>query len=109
MNTSVTSFEQKVYAATRLIPVGMVSTYALIATVIGHHFSQRAVGNALNKNPFRNVPCHRVVRSDGLVGGYFRGEKIKIKLLRKEGVRIQGGRVDPSAIHAPEGHWFARG
>lgn len=131
MNTSVTQFEQKVYGATRRIPVGKVSTYALIASVIGRRFSQRAVGNALNKSPhlvsghvrtargkrclfcnkyfkkekcplrcgdknsFSSVPCHRVVRSDGFVGGYAHGEKVKIKLLRKEGVKIQGNRIDP--------------
>lgn len=97
MNTSVTSFEKKVYGATRRIPIGKVSTYGLIACAIGHRFSQRAVGNALSRNSFSNVPCHRVVRSDGLIGGYARGEKVKIKLLRKEGVKIRGGRVEPLA------------
>jgi len=54
----------------------------------------RAVGNALNKNIFFNVPCHRVVRANGIVGGYAWGTSEKINVLRSEGIRIEGSRVD---------------
>lgn len=83
---SVTQFERKVYDAVKKIPKGKVAAYQEIAAAIGHPRASRAVGNALSKNSFRDVPCHRVVRSDGSTGGFARGKKEKIKLLRKEGV-----------------------
>lgn len=90
--------KKKIYSIVKYVPRGRVTTYAVVAGIAGRPLAVRAVGNALNKNRSRNIPCHRVVRSDGLVGGYARGEKVKIKLLRKEGVKIRGVRVDPSAI-----------
>ena len=91
----LTEFEKKVYSACAKIPKGKVSTYAQIARAIGKPGGARAVGNALNKNPYPkdNVPCHRVVRSDGSVGGYAHGTKAKIAILKKEGVKIENGRV----------------
>lgn len=89
----LTEFEQKVYQTTKKIPRGRVSTYAAIARAIGKPRAVRAVGNALNKNPFKDVSCHRVVRSDGLVGGYARGTNAKIKRLRQEGVEIKDKKV----------------
>lgn len=60
-------------------------TYKEVAAAIGSPTAYRAVGNALNKNPrLGEVPCHRVIRSDGHVGGYVLGAKKKIELLRKE-------------------------
>ena len=59
-------------------------TYAEVARAAGYPGAARAVGNALNKNHDPSVPCHRVIRSDGNVGGYNRGTEQKIKLLRKE-------------------------
>lgn len=90
----MTEFEGKVYGAVKKIPRGKVATYTRIARSIKQPRAARAVGNALNKNPFREVPCHRVVRSDGGVGGFARGTKIKINLLREEGVKIVNQKVD---------------
>ena len=87
------TFEQKVFAACTQIKPGTVSTYAEIARAIGKPKAARAVGNALNKNRSRNVPCHRVVCSDGRVGGFARGGREKEKMLGKEGVKIQKGRI----------------
>ena len=81
----MTDFQEKVYGVVRKIPKGKVLTYKEIAAAIGNPKAYRAVGNALNKNPFREVPCHRVIRSDGKVGGYARGTKKKTELLKKEG------------------------
>lgn len=53
----------------------------------------RAVGNALNKNRSVVVPCHRVIRSDGIVGGYVYGNKRKVSILKKEGVFIRNGKI----------------
>lgn len=74
------------------IPRGRVTTYSALARALGRPGAARAVGNALNKNPHLGaVPCHRVVRSDGRVGGYARGAKKKAALLRAEGVIMRGG------------------
>lgn len=81
-----TDFERAVYEATRTIPHGKVATYGQIAKAIGRPNAQRAVGQALGKNPVSIVvPCHRVVASDGL-GGFTGGLHWKKKLLRLEGV-----------------------
>jgi len=81
-----TPFERRVYEATRHIPFGKVATYGQIARAIGKPNAQRAVGQALGKNPIGIViPCHRVVASDGL-GGFTGGLEYKKKLLRHEGV-----------------------
>lgn len=88
-----TSFEKKVWNACKRIPKGKISTYSEIAKIIGNKNSARAVGNALNKNPYKNVPCHRVVKSSGEIGGFARGKKEKVKLLRKEGIRIENNRI----------------
>jgi len=60
-------------------------TYAEVARAIGKPKAARAVGNALNKNRNPEIPCHRVVRSDGKIGGYNKGTKLKIRLLQSEG------------------------
>ena len=82
-------FARRVYALTRLVPKGRVTTYKDIAKALGIS-GYRAVGNALNKNCFSTVPCHRVVRSDGTIGGFSRGSSKKAELLRKEGLAIKG-------------------
>ncbi len=86
-------FQQQVWKACSKIPAGRVSTYSEIARTIGKPNSSRAVGNALNKNPFKKVPCHRVVQSSGKIGGFAHGSKTKAKKLRKEGVEIRRGKV----------------
>ena len=82
------AFQQKVWLACASIPKGEVRTYGWIAQKIGKPGASRAVGTALGKNPFAPViPCHRVVRSDGSLGGYSGegGLKTKASLLKKEG------------------------
>ncbi|TSC73572.1 MAG: methylated-DNA-[protein]-cysteine S-methyltransferase [Parcubacteria group bacterium Gr01-1014_48] len=67
-----------------------MATYGGVAHAIGMPGAARAVGNALHHNPFREVPCHRVVRSDGTIGGFARGISAKVKLLKEEGVICNG-------------------
>ncbi|MDD5172320.1 MAG: MGMT family protein [Candidatus ainarchaeum sp.] len=87
------SFTEKVYSACARIPKGKVSTYSRIARAIKKPKSARAVGNALNKNRSKSVPCHRVIRSDGDVGGFAHGTRKKIAMLRREGVEIKNGKA----------------
>lgn len=82
----MTEFQQKIYNVVRGIKYGQTMTYAEVARAVGRPRAYRVVGNALNKNHDLGIPCHRVIRSDGKVGGYNRGSKFKEKLLRKEGV-----------------------
>jgi O-6-methylguanine DNA methyltransferase len=75
-----------VYAVVASIPQGKTMTYAEVARRAGSPRASRAVGNIMHNNPdTTKVPCHRVVRSDGTVGGYARGTKKKIEMLRREG------------------------
>lgn len=92
------NFAQKVWETTKSIPCGKVATYGTIAGRIGSPRAARAVGNALNQNPYRLVPCHRVVRADGSVGGFARGTKLKIKLLQQEGIKIKNNKVERKYI-----------
>jgi O-6-methylguanine DNA methyltransferase len=93
-NNDISAFQHAVYNACSRIPSGYVATYRDVAIAIGRPGAVRAVGNALNKNPFApTVPCHRVVRSDGRVGGFASGSVRKTALLQKEGVCVQNGRV----------------
>ena len=88
MREELTEFQKKVYRATKTIPTGQVRTYGWVARKIGQPNACRAVGNALNKNPFPViVPCHRVVARNGL-GGFAEGIKAKKKLLRMEGWKL---------------------
>lgn len=81
------AFQQKVLRAGYAIPRGTVSTYLLIAKHIGNPNGARAVGIALATNPFPIIiPCHRAIRSDGVLGGYQGGLKMKRALLKIEGV-----------------------
>ncbi|MDD4909247.1 MAG: MGMT family protein [Candidatus Omnitrophica bacterium] len=81
----LTDFEKKVYRVVSKIPLGEARSYRWVAAKAGRPRAYRAVGNALNKNPFAPyVPCHRVVRSDGSLGGFARGAAAKNKLLRRE-------------------------
>ncbi|HRH23886.1 MAG TPA: MGMT family protein [Candidatus Magasanikbacteria bacterium] len=90
-----TSFELKVYEALKCIPKGKVTTYGQIAKFLGKPRASRAVGNALNRNPHApQVPCHRVVTSIGIIGGYAFGPKKKIEILKKEGVTVAANKVD---------------
>ncbi|MBS3145637.1 MGMT family protein [Candidatus Woesearchaeota archaeon] len=86
-------FSDKVYRLCRKIPKGKVSTYKDIAHKLKTK-AYRAVGNSLNKNPYKNVPCHRVISSSGKLGGFAHGVKKKIELLKKEGIKIKNDRID---------------
>lgn len=79
------SFQEKVIAVVRKIPRGKVSTYKEVARRAGRPKAYRAVGNILNKNYDKNIPCHRVIRSSGVTGGYNRGGRTKINILKREG------------------------
>jgi len=82
-----TEFEKKVYRAVSGIPKGEVRSYKWVAKAVGRPKAARAVGNALNKNPYAPiVPCHRVVKSDGSIGGFSKGVGAKKRLLKREGV-----------------------
>ena len=89
-----TEFERTVLTATFKIPKGKISTYKRIAAKVGKPNAYRAVANALHKNPlWPIVPCHRVIRSDGAFGGPEKGARSRMKLVEKEGVPIQDGRI----------------
>ena len=80
----MTEFSKTVYNMVKDIRCGQTMTYAEVARAVGKPRAYRAVGNALNKNHDPSVPCQRVVRSDGHIGGYNRGAGLKEKLLREE-------------------------
>ena len=83
----MTTFAEKVYQVVRTIPRGRILTYKEVARRAGKSAAYRAVGNILNKNrDFKRIPCHRVIRSDGKIGGYASGVKKKQELLRKESI-----------------------
>jgi O-6-methylguanine DNA methyltransferase len=87
-------FSRKVWCACADIPEGETLTYGELARKIGHPGAARAVGTALAKNPFAPVvPCHRVIRSDGGMGGYSGpgGVETKRKLLEKEKKKCRPG------------------
>jgi methylated-DNA-[protein]-cysteine S-methyltransferase len=89
-----TEFEKKVLVTTFKIPKGKISTYKRIAEKIGRPRAYRAVATALRKNPLHPiVPCHRVVRSDGRFGGEEKRAKNRRKLVMKEGIPIENGRI----------------
>ena len=79
------SFKEKVLEVVRGIPKGETMTYKEVAQAAGSPRACRAVGNIMSKNYDSSVPCHRVVKSDGTLGGYNRGREEKKKLLKKEG------------------------
>lgn len=80
------SFAERVRDAVRQIPKGQTKSYGEIARAIGYSGAARAVGTVMKNNYDSTVPCHRIVRSDGKVGGYNRGgEETKRKLLQAEG------------------------
>ena len=81
-----TPFEEAVYRVVRRIPKGQTRSYRWVAERLGDPKLARAVGNALNRNPYApRVPCHRVITSDGSLGGFARRSRKKLALLREEG------------------------
>ena len=86
-----TEFQLKIWAYLRKIPRGSVKTYSQVAKDIGKPLAVRAVANAIGKNPYPpKIPCHRVIRSDGSLGGYSGkgGVRTKRFLLKKEGIKL---------------------
>ena len=89
----VTEFQDKVYNLLLKIPEGRVTTYKILAERLGSK-AYRAVGLACAKNPYApNVPCHRVVNSDGSLGGYSGGIRRKITLLKRDGIKVKDNKV----------------
>jgi O-6-methylguanine DNA methyltransferase len=83
----------KVYSLLKRIPKGKVTTYGELSKASGLH--PRTVGMLMrnNKDP-KNIPCYKVVRSDGSVGGYSGGVRKKIKLLTRDGIKIEKGKIN---------------
>ena len=84
-----TKFQKKVWNYLKTIRKGTVKSYKQVAIAINRPKSTRAVANAVGKNPFApKIPCHRVIRSDGSLGGYsgIGGVKTKKLLLKREGI-----------------------
>ena len=94
------NFNEKVYSLLRKVPKGKVTTYKFLAEKLGTK-AYRAVGQAMRCNPYApNVPCHRVVKSDGSIGGFMgktnknsKEVKKKIKMLEMEGVKVKNNKV----------------
>jgi len=87
------TFRKKVFEIVKRIPKGKFLSYKAVAKLAGRPRAWRAVGNILNKNRDPEIPCHRVIRSDGKVGGFNRETKNKISLLKAEGIVIRNRRV----------------
>ncbi len=96
---SMINFKDKVYKFAQKIPKGQVATYKSVAVAVGSLRASRGVAMVLSKNFDPKIPCHRVVRSDGFVGGYNRGGSVKkAKLLRSEGVLVAGLKVNSKSF-----------
>jgi methylated-DNA-[protein]-cysteine S-methyltransferase len=90
----MSEFQAKVLKLVAMVPKGKVTTYKELARAMGNPRAYRAVANALARNPFPvKIPCHRVVRSNDEVGGYRFGTKQKVKLLLREGIIIENGKI----------------
>jgi methylated-DNA-[protein]-cysteine S-methyltransferase len=88
------NLDKKIYKKLLEVPKGKITTYGELAKAVGLKNGQRAVGKIMNKNPYPVIiPCHRVVKSDGKVGGYAYGEEIKSDMLTREGVVIKNGKI----------------
>lgn len=92
------TFNERVWEKMKRIPRGKVTTYKQLARALNTK-AYRAVGNACKRNPYPpEVPCHRVVKTGGLIGGFggkMKGKNVKrkIAMLKKEGVRVKDGKV----------------
>lgn len=88
------SFDQRCYSLLVKVPRGKVTTYKAIGKALGTK-AYRAIGQAMKRNPHApKVPCHRVIRSDGSLGGYAGGLTKKISLLQREGISTRRGMVE---------------
>ncbi|ABR54982.1 methylated-DNA--protein-cysteine methyltransferase [Methanococcus vannielii SB] len=87
------TFNDKCYELLKNVPKGSVTTYKIIARALNTN-AYRAVGNAMKRNQnLLNVPCHRVVNSNGSVGEYILGTEKKIEILKSEGIEITNGKI----------------
>jgi len=87
-------FSERVYRLCKRIPKGKITTYKIVAEALKSK-GYRAVGNVLNKNRNKDVPCHRIIDSKGHLHGFYSGIKNKERLLKKEGLKIKNkGVVD---------------
>jgi len=88
------NLDKKIYKKLLEVPKGKITTYGELAKAVGLKNGQRAVGKIMNKNPYPVIiPCHRVVKSDGKIGGYAYGEEIKSDMLTREGIIIKNGKI----------------
>jgi O-6-methylguanine DNA methyltransferase len=102
------TFREQVYRVVRGIPVGKVMTYGAVARCANAPRAARAVGALLRCNPFpagrvgaHGLPCHRVVMTDGSLGGYVLGVRRKARLLRAEGVAVCTNRIPAEYRYTP--------
>ena len=83
-----------IYKKLRQVPRGKITTYGELSKAVGLRNGQRVVGRIMNKNPYPVIiPCHRVVNSNGQIGGYAYGPDVKTNMLNKEGIEIQNGKI----------------
>jgi methylated-DNA-[protein]-cysteine S-methyltransferase len=95
----MSEFQARVLRLVSKVPRGKVTTYGEIARALGNPRAYRAVARALALNPRPiEIPCHRVVRSNGEVGGYKFGVRQKVRLLVREGIKIENGKISPKFI-----------
>ncbi len=88
------NLDEKVYKKLLQVPKGKITTYGELAKAVGLQNGQRAIGKIMNKNPYPVIiPCHRVVSSDGTVGGYAFGQDVKTNMLIKEGIKIHNRKI----------------
>ena len=84
----------KVYRKLLEVPKGKVTTYGELGKAVGLKNGQRIIGTIMKKNPYPVIiPCHRVVKSDGKIGGYAYGERVKSSMLANEGIKIKNGKI----------------
>ena len=87
-------FSKKILELTKQIPKGKITTYKQLSTAAGNPKASRTVGNALNRNKHPIIiPCHRVIKSTGDIGGYSGGKEKKVALLKKEGIPIKDSKI----------------
>ncbi len=88
------SFNERCYSILAKVPKGKVTTYKALAIAMKTK-AYRAVGNAMNKNPYApKVPCHRCINASGNVGGFATGTTRKIKMLKAEGIEIKDNKIN---------------
>ena len=86
--------EKKIYRKILQVPSGKITTYKELARSVGLQNGQRVIGQIMKKNPFPVIiPCHRVVKSNGEIGGYAYGISIKKNMLVKEGISISNNKI----------------